>query len=633
GIPASNANLLVSEIMYNPANGNEAEAGKGFFFGDYFEFIELVNVGDKDMYIGDCHFAGGISFPFSESAIQALKPGERVVLVSDLEAFALRYGDERPIGGEFVGRLANGGERLTLMRGDEVIQEFRYNDRDPWPETPDGDHGLSLVLSSPAPGVDLSNPSNWAADSAVGGSPGEAGTQAPVVLVNEVLANSGPDASDAVELYNPSGEAIDIGGWFLTDDADTPAKYTFPEGTSVPAGGYLVVEQDNDNDPANEVVGAEFFGAAFGLNSTGDSLYLFSADAVGNLTGHQDGFSFGDAEEGSSFGRLEKSTGEADYPIQSAATLGAANAGPLQSRVVITEIMYNPAEGGSEFVEIHNQTGETVELSHPDMATATWRISGLGFRFPAGASLAGGETALVVTVDPEAFRTQNGVAGDVQIFGPAEGRLANGGENLQLQRPIILAGDDVRYVTTDEIRYDDEDPWTADADGTGQSLARSAPADYGNDAANWAGADPTPGSLTASPEPEINAEIQAWLTTVFDASQLANPAISGLSADPDQDGLLNLVEYALNTSPTTADGSPFTLGEMAVDGASYLTLTFNTRDNLGAEISLESSEDLQAWSAVSNSETTTVENGLMIRDGVPLGSSDERYVRIRVQAK
>ena len=38
-----------------------------------------------------------------------------------------------------------------------------------------------------------------------------------------------------------------------------------------------------------------------------------------------------------------------------------------------------------------------------------------------------------------------------------------------------------------------DDPWPIDTDGTGYSLSRIVPADYGNDPINWQAAIPSPG--------------------------------------------------------------------------------------------------------------------------------------------
>ena len=44
-----------------------------------------------------------------------------------------------------------------------------------------------------------------------------------------------------VELYNGTPAAISLNGWSLTDDAGVPAKWTFPNGLSVPSYGHLLV--------------------------------------------------------------------------------------------------------------------------------------------------------------------------------------------------------------------------------------------------------------------------------------------------------------------------------------------------------------------------------------------------------
>src|SRR3954469_9130702 len=46
---------------------------------------------------------------------------------------------------------------------------------------------------------------------------------------------------DWIEIYNPASTPLNLGGWHLTDSTSSPAKSTFPSGTSIPAGGYLVV--------------------------------------------------------------------------------------------------------------------------------------------------------------------------------------------------------------------------------------------------------------------------------------------------------------------------------------------------------------------------------------------------------
>lgn len=57
------------------------------------------------------------------------------------------------------------------------------------------------------------------------------------------LADGDGSYSDWIEIYNPTGTAIDLAGWHLTDDADNLNKWTFPNlpQSIVDPGEYLVV--------------------------------------------------------------------------------------------------------------------------------------------------------------------------------------------------------------------------------------------------------------------------------------------------------------------------------------------------------------------------------------------------------
>ena len=68
-----------------------------------------------------------------------------------------------------------------------------------------------------------------------GGSPGaaDAATQAALVI-NEILTHTDAPDVDLIELFNPTGQPVGVGGWFLTDDVGVPRKYTIPWGPSYP---------------------------------------------------------------------------------------------------------------------------------------------------------------------------------------------------------------------------------------------------------------------------------------------------------------------------------------------------------------------------------------------------------------
>ena len=166
---------------------------------------------------------------------------------------------------------------------------FRYADRYPWPLGADG-AGFSLVLQSQERGVDPADPGNWRAGS-FGGSPGADEPvilEIPAVQINEVLTHTDPPFKDAVELFNPTAESVDLSNWYLTDDKLEPRKYQMPANTIIPASGYLVFDEDDFNATPGSA-------GSFALSSFGDEIYLFSADGQDNLTGYVRGFSFGGA--------------------------------------------------------------------------------------------------------------------------------------------------------------------------------------------------------------------------------------------------------------------------------------------------------------------------------------------------
>lgn len=127
----------------------------------------------------------------------------------------------------------------------------------------------------------------------------------------------------------------------------------------------------------------------------------------------------------------------------------------LPGDVVISEIHYNPnddlgfTDANYEFVEVYNNSGAPLDLEG-------WSFGGVNYTFPAGASLAAGEYA-IVAFNP-AFYTGNGY----QVFGPYTGGLNNGGETVTLF-------DDLAN-TVDEVPYDDGGQWPIGADGEGYSL-------------------------------------------------------------------------------------------------------------------------------------------------------------------
>ena len=99
--------------------------------------------------------------------------------------------------------------------------------------------------------------------------------------------------------------------------------------------------------------------------------------------------------------------------------------------------------------------------------------------------------------------------------------------------------------------------------------------------------------------------------------------MSGPNADPDGDGDLNWVEYALQQDPRTPDSrAP---GIANVDGKTIFSHGFAVADDVTYQI--EQSSDLIAWEVVNGS--SQVVNG-SIRESTIANADSAAYLRLRL---
>ena len=185
GTFATADSLRISEVHYNPALPTQAEREAGFTDKDDFEFVEVVNVSNEVIDLSNAQLqqitigadVHGVDFDFADGAITELAPGDRIVIVEDTAAFAMRYPNVTAVAGEWSGGLSNASETITLGDSAGIFQQFTYSDL--WQPKTDGD-GFSLELINPAD-ANLDNwnvAGSWQQSSGVGGSPG--GTSGPV---------------------------------------------------------------------------------------------------------------------------------------------------------------------------------------------------------------------------------------------------------------------------------------------------------------------------------------------------------------------------------------------------------------------------------------------------------------------
>ncbi len=247
--------VVINEIFYHPPGGSQ------------LEFIELYNAASGEIDVSSWQFTNGIQYTIPEDTW--IPARGYLVVAKNPDFFLVEYPLETDLVGGFDSNLDNDGERLELSDASgTVIDSVRYSNRYPWPADADGD-GASLERLCAEAESQASR--NWAARRDPGPTPGRANNASacplppyspPPVVINEIYYHA-PDDRDFeeefIEIKNTTGQLINLSGWTLSDGVD----FEFDPGTTLPAGGLLVVAAD-----------ADFIGSKYG--STG---------VVGNWTG------------------------------------------------------------------------------------------------------------------------------------------------------------------------------------------------------------------------------------------------------------------------------------------------------------------------------------------------------------
>ena len=103
------------------------------------------------------------------------------------------------------------------------------------------------------------------------------------VVINELMAVNTKTLTDPqgqhedwLELHNLTNDVLNLTGMYLTDKTDNPKKWAFPENTTIPAQGYLLVWLDEDGKAD---VGLH---ANFKLSGNGETVMLVDTDIRGN---------------------------------------------------------------------------------------------------------------------------------------------------------------------------------------------------------------------------------------------------------------------------------------------------------------------------------------------------------------
>ena len=122
-----------------------------------------------------------------------------------------------------------------------------------------------------------------------------------------------------------------------------------------------------------------------------------------------------------------------------------------------------------------------------------------------------------------------------------------------------------------------------------------------------------------------------WQTANFVGGS-TNPDAAPL-LDPDNDDIVNLIEYATGTNPNASSANPAIVSKVNISGADYIRVTI-TKNPTATEVTttVQSSTTLDAgsWGTTGfmiESETNT---GITVRETTPIGATQKRFYRASV---
>lgn len=243
---------------------------------------------------------------------------------------------------------------------------------------------------------------------------------------NTLIADPVGDFEDWVELYNNTGQAIDLSGMYLSDAVSLPTQWQFPSGTTIPGNGYLIVWADNE--PAE--VGLH---ATWKLSASGEQVCL--ADATGAIL---DQVAFGAQTANLTMARLPNGTGSF---IQGTPTFNAYNGDGnllVPGKVVVNEFMASnevitdPAGELEDWIELYNTTDQAINLGGLYLSDAF--ASPSKWQIPSGTTIAA-NGYLVVWADEDVLQ-----AGLHATF-----KLSSSGEEIVLSNPSLSVVDSTSF--------------------------------------------------------------------------------------------------------------------------------------------------------------------------------------------
>jgi len=319
------SSLSINEWMASPPSGQS----------DWFELYNSSSfpVPLKGLYLGT---SNGL---FLVTSLSFVSPGGFVQLIADKAPGANHVDFHLPAAGselvlyDAFGNVLNG---VTWGQQTSGISQGRL---------PDGSTNIVFFPGSASPG----------APNYVVSFGGGTGVQLNEIMArnNSVVVTPWGNYSDWIELYNPGATSTNLSGMSLSVNQLQPGQWVFPAGTTIAAGGYLVVWCDATRSATTNLQAG--FNLGQSLDGNSGSVYLFNA-----TNQVVDYVEWGFQIANQSIGRIAE-----NWYLLATNTPGATNAAAVAlgapANVRINEWMAQPASGSSWF-ELYNLDPLPVSL-------------------------------------------------------------------------------------------------------------------------------------------------------------------------------------------------------------------------------------------------------------------------------
>lgn len=395
-------------VVYTDVVINELMADNSVTLADesgaYSDWIELYNPSAGKVDLTGYGISDNQNQPFKYTLPSVtLKKGEYLLLYMDGEN---RVTDSGEIHASF--KLSSSGDETILLTSPagkqlSVVAVAACPADVSVGLVQDGsaDKGAYVYYSTPTPGKE--NAGTYTVSTPESNETGEASIRLYIneyMKKNTVLLDEAGDYSPWAELYNPGDAEVALGGCYLSDDPAEPDKWQFPEGTTVPAGGCLLVYLSGKDmtSPSGEIH------TSFKLGSSDTALVLSD-----KMLQKVDTVALVSLTATASYGRSTQDSETWLYftrptPGECNATVGFEDLSAGMS-VSFTDTVYiseaasvnkgeykNRAGEYVDWIELYNPTSETVDLSG-------WYLSDDAddprfFEFPSGTTIAAGGTLL-----------------------------------------------------------------------------------------------------------------------------------------------------------------------------------------------------------------------------------------------